>query len=84
MANELAKVGARITAGADSLEIEPPAQVRAATIATYDDHRMAMSFALAACGGAALRINEPRCVAKTYPAYFEELARLVGEGVVRP
>jgi len=62
------------------LRIDPPAQLRPAAIDTYDDHRMAMSFSLAAFGlapGAApLTINDPQCVAKTFPDYFAEFARL--------
>ena len=76
MAAELTKLGATVEAGADFLRVVPPAAVRAATIDTYDDHRMAMSFSLAACGGVAVRINEPGCVAKTYPDYFAQLAAL--------
>jgi len=82
MASELAKLGARVTAGADFLCIEPPSVLRSARIATYDDHRMAMSFALAACGGVAQRIEDPGCVAKTYPGFFDDLVRLAGAGVV--
>jgi len=70
MAAELTKLGARTEAGADRLTIHPPAHLRAATIDTYDDHRMAMCFALAAFGGAEIRINDPGCVRKTYPDYF--------------
>lgn len=76
MAAELSKLGATVEAGADFLRVVPPAKVQAATINTYDDHRMAMSFSLAACGGVAVRINEPGCVAKTYPDYFAQLAAL--------
>ena len=46
-------------------------------IDTYDDHRMAMAFALAACGNAEIVINDPGCTRKTFPTYFEELAKLV-------
>jgi 3-phosphoshikimate 1-carboxyvinyltransferase len=60
--------------GADYLRITPPPQWRAAVIDTYDDHRMAMCFALAALGGVAVRINDPGCVAKTFPDYFRVLA----------
>jgi 3-phosphoshikimate 1-carboxyvinyltransferase len=70
MAAELTKLGARTEARADRLTIHPPAHLRAATIDTYDDHRMAMCFALAAFGGAEIRINDPGCVRKTYPDYF--------------
>jgi 3-phosphoshikimate 1-carboxyvinyltransferase len=76
MSAELAKLGARVETGPDWLRVAPPAALRAASIETYDDHRIAMTFALAACAGLTLRINDPRCVAKTYPDYFEELARL--------
>lgn len=76
MAAELTKLGATVEAGADYLRIVPPRELRAATIDTYDDHRMAMSFSLAACGGVGIRINEPGCVAKTFPGYFAQLAAL--------
>jgi len=76
MAAELTKLGATVEAGADYLHVVPPARVRSATIDTYDDHRMAMSFSLAACGGVAVRINDPGCVSKTYPDYFAQLAAL--------
>jgi len=74
MATELRKLGAVVEEGADWLTITPPAQLRPATIDTYDDHRMAMCFSLVALGGVAVRINDPRCVAKTFPEYFETLA----------
>ncbi|WP_428313084.1 3-phosphoshikimate 1-carboxyvinyltransferase [Hydrocarboniphaga sp.] len=75
MAAELAKLGATVEAGPDFLRIKPPAVLARAAIDTYDDHRMAMSFSLAACG-VALRINDPGCVAKTFPDYFLQLAAL--------
>ncbi|MEN9784349.1 MAG: hypothetical protein RJA24_1692, partial [Pseudomonadota bacterium] len=74
MAKELAKLGAGIEDGADYLKITPPKHWRAATIDTYDDHRMAMCFSLAALGGVPVRINDPACVAKTFPDYFRVLA----------
>jgi len=77
MATELRKLGADVEVGPDHLRITPPARLRPATIDTYDDHRMAMCFSLAALGGVPVRINDPMCVAKTYPAYFEDFARLV-------
>jgi 3-phosphoshikimate 1-carboxyvinyltransferase len=78
MTNELRKVGAVVDAGDDFIDITPPARWRAAVIDTYDDHRMAMCLALAAFnplagGHAALRILDPRCVAKTFPDFFEAL-----------
>jgi len=76
MAAELRKVGATVEEGADRLRIVPPAQLRPATIDTYDDHRMAMCFSLVALGGVAVRINDPQCVSKTFPDYFREFQRL--------
>jgi 3-phosphoshikimate 1-carboxyvinyltransferase len=74
MATELRKVGARVEEGADWLKITPPPALLAATIDTYDDHRMAMCFSLVALGGVTVRINDPGCVAKTFPEYFSVLA----------
>lgn len=76
MATELRKVGATVEEGADYIRITPPAQIRHAAIDTYDDHRMAMCFSLAAFGGAGVRINDPKCVAKTFPDYFAEFAKV--------
>jgi 3-phosphoshikimate 1-carboxyvinyltransferase len=81
MAAELRKIGATVDEGADFLAITPPARWRAATIATYDDHRMAMAMSLAAFNplagaappGVPVRIVDPRCVGKTWPDYFEAL-----------
>lgn len=78
MATELRKVGATVEEGSDFLRIAPPAKLAPATIATYDDHRMAMCFALVALGGVPMRILDPLCVAKTFPTYFDELGRLAG------
>ena len=78
MACELRKLGAQVSEGADFLEVTPPANDaawRAASIHTYDDHRVAMCFSLAALNPARLpvRIEDPQCVAKTFPDYFEAL-----------
>lgn len=76
MAKELGKLGVQVEEGADYLRIVPPAPgaaLSAATIDTYDDHRMAMCFSLAAFG-TPLRINDPGCTAKTFPDYFERFA----------
>ncbi len=75
MAAELRKLGATVDEGPDWLKVAPPAQWRAATIRTYDDHRMAMCFALAALGGVPVTIDDPGCVRKTYPEFFTELRR---------
>jgi 3-phosphoshikimate 1-carboxyvinyltransferase len=71
MATELSKLGAQVRAGPDWLSIDPPARWLPATIDTYEDHRMAMCFSLAALGGVPVRINDPQCVRKTFPQYFE-------------
>lgn len=76
MATELRKLGATVTEGEDWLGIEPPASLRDAAIDTYGDHRMAMCFSLAALGPAGVTINDPDCVNKTFPEYFDEFARL--------
>jgi len=78
MTTELRKVGAVVDAGDDFIDITPPVRWQPAAIRTYDDHRMAMCLALAAFnplagGHAALRILDPRCVAKTFPDFFETL-----------
>ncbi|MBL8510194.1 MAG: 3-phosphoshikimate 1-carboxyvinyltransferase [Betaproteobacteria bacterium] len=71
MATELRKVGAEVEEGADYIRIKPPAKLTAgAEIDTYDDHRMAMCFSLVALGGVPITINNPGCVAKTFPDYF--------------
>lgn len=80
MATELRKLGATVEEGADSLRVTPPALWRAATIDTYDDHRMGMCFSLAALAGVPVRINDPGCVRKTFPDYFEEFLRLTDRG----
>jgi 3-phosphoshikimate 1-carboxyvinyltransferase len=76
VSTELTKLGARTEVGPDSLVIHPPVRIRPASIATYNDHRMAMAFSLAACGGEPIVIENPACVAKTFPEYFDELDKL--------
>ena len=89
MAAELRRLGAGVVAGDDFIEVTPPRQWRGAAIRTYDDHRMAMALSLAACNalagrddsdapGVGLRILDPRCVAKTFPDYFETLFGVAG------
>ena len=89
MATELRKLGAQVEEGADFIEVQPldSADWRAAAIHTYDDHRMAMCLSLAAlnplashdphAAGVPLRMLDPRCVAKTFPEYFEALFEVV-------
>ncbi|MCK0512223.1 bifunctional 3-phosphoshikimate 1-carboxyvinyltransferase/cytidylate kinase [Aromatoleum buckelii] len=76
MAKELRKVGATVEEGADFLRVTPPAELLPAAIDTYDDHRMAMCFSLVSLGGCRVRINDPKCVNKTFPTYFECFARI--------
>ena len=81
MATELKKLGATVEEGADYLVVSAPLQAStwqspADGIDTYDDHRMAMCFSLAAFGPNALKINDPNCVAKTFPTYFAEFAKI--------
>ncbi len=75
MACELRKLGAEVEEGADFIRITPPKQWHSAAIHTYDDHRVAMCFSLAAFNpaGQPVRILDPKCVAKTFPDYFETL-----------
>jgi len=88
MATELRKLGAKVVEGPDFIEVSPPEAWRPAAIHTYDDHRMAMCLSLAAFNPLAVtqttvsppcpvRILEPKCVAKTFPDYFEALFGLV-------
>jgi len=82
MAKELKKIGAIVEEGADYIVVQAPAsqidwKSPSEGIDTYDDHRMAMCFSLAAFGPNALKINDPNCVAKTFPTYFAEFAQVV-------
>ena len=76
VSTELRKLGAKVEEGYDSLVIQPPEQIQKAEIDTYDDHRMAMAFSLGACGKSPITINNPGCVSKTFPNYFEVLRDL--------
>jgi 3-phosphoshikimate 1-carboxyvinyltransferase len=80
MAKELRKLGAQVIEGPDFIEIHPLDQLDWQSpvngIDTYDDHRMAMCFSLCAFGPKQIQINDPHCVAKTFPHYFSELASI--------
>ena len=78
MATELRKLGAQVEEGRDFLKISPGPLKPGVAIDTYDDHRMAMSFALAALGGVPVRINDPQCVAKTFPEFFPVFQGILG------
>jgi len=85
MATELRKLGARADEGPDYLVVVPPTGsglTPNAAIDTYDDHRMAMCFSLAALGGVPVRIRDPKCVAKTFPDYFERFAEITSKVAV--
>jgi 3-phosphoshikimate 1-carboxyvinyltransferase len=78
-ATELRKLGATVEEWEDGLRITPPGKnFRGAEIDTYDDHRMAMSFALAGLRQANVVIRDPGCVGKTYPGFFGDLERVAG------
>jgi 3-phosphoshikimate 1-carboxyvinyltransferase len=80
MAAELRKLGATVEAGNDFLRVVPPRSSilnPGVSIDTYDDHRMAMSFSLVALAGVPVTINDPDCVAKTFPEYFRAFASVV-------
>ncbi|HQR51218.1 MAG TPA: 3-phosphoshikimate 1-carboxyvinyltransferase [Methylophilaceae bacterium] len=78
MASELRKIGAVVEEGADYICVTPPQKLTPnAAIDTYDDHRMAMCFSLVSLGGVPVTINDPRCVAKTFPDYFARFAQVV-------
>lgn len=78
MATELRKVGAEVEEGEDFIRIQPlpPDQFKHAEIATYNDHRMAMCFALIALSDTPVTILDPKCTAKTFPTFFEEFEKI--------
>jgi 3-phosphoshikimate 1-carboxyvinyltransferase len=79
--NELKKLGAAVVTGKDFIAITPPPKgtLTPASIATYDDHRMAMSFAIAGLRSPGIRIENPACTAKTYPHFFQDLRAAVDD-----
>lgn len=79
MVTELRKLGAQVESGDDWITVHPiaPEDWRHASIHTYDDHRMAMCFSLATFGPVPVTIEDPQCVAKTFPDYFAQFQRLV-------
>ena len=76
LAAELRKLGATVDEHPDGVVIVPPSSISPARIATYDDHRIAMSFALAGLAAPGVTILEPGCVAKTYPGFWDDLAQI--------
>jgi 3-phosphoshikimate 1-carboxyvinyltransferase len=81
LSTELSRLGAQVKIEGDSLHIEPPDSVRPAEIETYDDHRMAMSFAVAATAAAGVVIKDPACVNKTYPNFFQDFRRMLEQRI---
>jgi 3-phosphoshikimate 1-carboxyvinyltransferase len=73
---ELGRLGAEVEIEDDTLCVRPPHELRPARIATYDDHRMAMSFAVASTRAAGITLCDIECVNKTYPGFFGDFARL--------
>ena len=78
VAAELRKLGADVVEQPDGLILTPPRALPPARIATYDDHRMAMAFALAGLRAPGVTILDPGCVAKTYPRFWQDLEKLRG------
>ncbi|MGE5756313.1 MAG: 3-phosphoshikimate 1-carboxyvinyltransferase [Planctomycetaceae bacterium] len=78
LAAELRKLGATVDEHPDGLVIFPPDRIAPARIATYDDHRMAMAFALAGLKAEGVTILDPGCVAKTYPRFWDDWSALSG------
>jgi 3-phosphoshikimate 1-carboxyvinyltransferase len=78
MATELRKLGASVEEGTDFIRVTPSTSLTPnAVIDTYDDHRMAMCFSLVALGGVPIRINDPACVNKTFPHYFQAFSSIL-------
>jgi 3-phosphoshikimate 1-carboxyvinyltransferase len=78
LAAELARLGVKVEEGTDSITIHPAAQLLPAEIDTYDDHRMAMSFAVAGLRSHGITLCNPACVRKTFPTFFDTLSTLYG------
>lgn len=73
MTEGLTRLGAEVTTTSDTITIDPPTEIQSAIINPYGDHRIAMSFSLAALSGASITIQDPDCTQKTFPNYFEVL-----------
>ena len=84
LATELRKLGADVEVQDDDLTIIPPSSLRPAAIDTYEDHRMAMSFALAATKSSCVTIRDAECVGKTYPGFFDDLQEVMASGGAGP
>ena len=76
---ELTKLGATVEELEDGIKITPPDQIKPASIDTYEDHRMAMSFALAGLKCNGIAINNPQCCEKTFPDFFDRFDRMLSQ-----
>jgi 3-phosphoshikimate 1-carboxyvinyltransferase len=76
LATQLRRLGQHVEEFPDGLTIRP-APITPAAVQTYDDHRMAMSFAITALRAPGVRINDPGCVAKTFPTFFRRLVEVL-------
>jgi 3-phosphoshikimate 1-carboxyvinyltransferase len=76
LCTELARLGVSVAERLDGLTVQPCAALRPGVVKTYNDHRMAMAFALIGLRAGGIQIENPECVSKTFPAYFEELDKL--------
>jgi 3-phosphoshikimate 1-carboxyvinyltransferase len=81
LSNELSRLGASVRIEDDALHIDPPEKPRPAQIQTYDDHRMAMSFAIAASAAPGVVIKDAQCVNKTYPHFFRDFRGMLEQRV---
>lgn len=84
MAAGLRQVGATVDIGVDFIYIQPPAELKAATINTFNDHRMAMCFSLITLAKVPVTLSDPQCVSKSFPNYFAEFERLTVPGDLSP
>ncbi|HUU84499.1 MAG TPA: 3-phosphoshikimate 1-carboxyvinyltransferase [Phycisphaerae bacterium] len=80
LARELGRLGATVEVHADGLTVHPPGEVTPAAVDTYNDHRMAMSFSLAGLAADGIVINDPGCVSKTFPDFFDRWRRMANAG----
>jgi 3-phosphoshikimate 1-carboxyvinyltransferase len=76
LAKELWRLGVKVEEKSDGLTVFPAKKLKRAAIKTYDDHRMAMSFAITALKSPGIEIRDPGCVAKTFPDFFERLEKV--------
>ncbi|MEM8735636.1 MAG: 3-phosphoshikimate 1-carboxyvinyltransferase, partial [Planctomycetota bacterium] len=81
LATELRRFGAIVEEFEDGFTMTPPSEIRAARIQTYDDHRMAMSLSLVGLRAEGVEIENPGCTGKTYPRFWEDLARFSGSRI---